>query len=137
MIGYHTTPLIIILSVFNLLSISFCFVGKTYLNTIIQSLLIVTTIHVYMVSFGDNFRDPITRIGRFSWLILTALIVETLIVVKFGWDIITIPIPKFAVIGWSVFFVAVSVWAFWKFSYPFKEWPIIRVFFTENRKKKD
>ncbi|XP_019850586.1 PREDICTED: phosphatidylserine synthase 2-like isoform X2 [Amphimedon queenslandica] len=77
--------------------------------------------------------------NHFSWLVFTALIVETLIVIKFGWEIITIPIPKAAVIGWSAFFVCLSIWAFWKFTYPLKEWPIIGHMLqsSKNNKKKD
>ncbi|XP_003385624.1 PREDICTED: phosphatidylserine synthase 2-like [Amphimedon queenslandica] len=92
-----------------------------------------------MYHFLESNDASVNRIGRFSWLVFTALIVETLIVIKFGWEIITIPIPKAAVIGWSAFFVCLSIWAFWKFTYPLKEWPIIGHMLqsSKDNKKKD
>ena len=75
----------------------------------------------------------VNRIGRFSWLVVAALIIETLIVVKFGWEIITIPIPRAAVVGWSIVFACVAIWAFWKFTYPLKEWPIIGALFRRSK----
>ena len=40
---------------------------------------------------------------------------ELLLEIKFGWDILSIPPPTIAIVFWSLFFVAVAVWATWKF----------------------
>ena len=79
------------------------------------------------------FSDPLIHIGRFSWLILFALIVETLIVIKFGWDIVTIPIPPVFLIEWALLFIALSIWAVWKFTVPVKEMPFIRQYFSQKK----
>ena len=76
----------------------------------------------------------VSHIGRFLWLVFAALIIEALIVVKFGWEIITIPIPRAAVVGWSIVFACIVIWAFWKFSYPLREWPIFGALFTRSKK---
>ena len=81
--------------------------------------------------------DPQIRFGRFSWLCCIALIIETLIVIKFGWDILIIPVPRMILTGWALFFTALSIWAVWKFTVPLKEMPIIRNYFQDyNRTKK-
>ena len=64
-----------------------------------------------------------------------ALAIETLIVIKFGWEIVTIPLPRIAVISWSLFFVSVIIWAFWNFTYPLKQWPIIGPLIKGKEKK--
>ena len=80
-------------------------------------------------------RDPNARVGRFSWLVFAALIIETLIEIKFGWDILTIPLPRIAIILWSIFFLGVFIWATYIFTYPLKEFPIIRNYFKQSQKK--
>ena len=79
------------------------------------------------------FSDSQTHIGQFSWLVIIALIVETVIVIKFGWDILTIPIPPMFIIGWALFFVALSIWAAWKFTIPLKEIPFIGQYFSQKK----
>ena len=85
----------------------------------------------------SNRESTMSKIGRYSWLIFASLIIETLIVVKFGWDIITIPIPRIAIICWSVFFAGLAVWTFWRFTYPLKEWPIIGPLLSSDKSKKE
>ena len=81
--------------------------------------------------------DPQIRFGHFSWLCCIALITETLIAVKLGWDIMITPIPRTILTGWALFFIALSIWAVWKFTVPLKEMPIIRSFFQDyNQTKK-
>ena len=70
-------------------------------------------------------RDPNPRFGRYTWLVFVGIIVECLIEIKFGWDILTIPIPRHFVVAWGIFFTCLSVWAFWHFTYPFRDWPFI------------
>ena len=80
------------------------------------------------------FSDPNVRIGRFSWLVFAAIMVETMIEIKFGWEILTIVPPRICIIGWTVFFVAVVLWTAWRFTYPLKEFPVIGKFFRERKK---
>jgi hypothetical protein len=86
-----------------------------------------------MYHFLNNKDVTVSKIGRYSWLVFAALIVETLIVVKFGWDIVTIPIPTVAIVGWALFFIGLGMWIFWKFTYPMKDWPIIGFLFRKSK----
>ena len=58
-------------------------------------------------------------------MIFAALNVETLIEIKFGREILTIVPPTTALVFWGILFVALVVWVFWHFTYPFKDWPIL------------
>lgn len=71
--------------------------------------------------------DKNARIGRFSWLLFTAIIVEVLIIIKFGWYILSIPVPRYAIIFWIVTILLGMLWAFWRFTVPFKDMPVIGV----------
>jgi phosphatidylserine synthase 2 len=64
--------------------------------------------------------DKNARIGRFLWLCFAAIICETMIDIKFGWYILRVPLPQTAVVLWSCVLVIFSLWAFWKFTLPFK-----------------
>ena len=75
-----------------------------------------------------------TSLGIHFWLVLLALTFETLLEIKFGWEILCIPLPKMAVVAWSNFFIVLTVWSLWYFSYPVKQWPILQQHFS-NRKK--
>jgi phosphatidylserine synthase 2 len=69
--------------------------------------------------------DKNARIGRFSWLCFAAIICEVMIEIKFGWYILTTPVPRAAIIFWGPLFLLVFVWAFWKFTVPFRDMPVI------------
>jgi len=56
---------------------------------------------------------------------MAALAIEVLIVVKFGWKIITLPIPFHICVMWAVAFIFFSFWVFWHFTFPFKDWPVL------------
>ena len=60
--------------------------------------------------------------------------IETMIEIKFGWEVFMIVPPTSAIIGWSVFISVVLVWAAWKFTYPLKEFPIIKSLFKQKKK---
>ncbi len=60
--------------------------------------------------------------------------IETMIEIKFGWEVLTIVPPASAIIGWSLFISVVSVWAAWKFTYPLKEFPVIKLMFKQKKK---
>ena len=61
----------------------------------------------------------------FTLSIVAALVMEVLIVVKFAWETITIPLRRTAIVGWSLLFIALVIWTLWKFTYPMRDWPII------------
>ena len=63
-------------------------------------------------------------LGVHFWLAMWALLFETLLEIKFGWDIVSIPLPRTTVVAWSIFFAVVAGWSLWYFSYPVKKWPI-------------
>ena len=69
--------------------------------------------------------DSNAIIGRQSWIMFAIITVEVLIEIKFGWDIITTPVPWYFLTAWAVLLVAIFIWAAWKFTVPFKEMPII------------
>ena len=69
----------------------------------------------------------------FALSIVAALVMEVLIVVKFGWETIAIPLPRTAIVGWSLFFIALVMWTLWKFAYPVKDLPIIGHFIINIR----
>lgn len=104
------------------------------MDTIIIIKLDVLSFCVLCTYYSLILSDPNARFGRFSWLVFVALIVETMIEIKFGWEVITIPIPTAAIIGWSTFVAIVTAWAIWKFTYPLKEFPIIRNLFKDKKK---
>lgn len=70
-------------------------------------------------------RDPNARIGRFSWLVFAALICETLLEIKLGWEILTIPLHRYAYIAWGSGALIFLVCVFWHFTLPFRDMPII------------
>lgn len=56
------------------------------------------------------------KFGQQAWLILAIIITEVLVVVKFGWETITIPIPAHIAYFWITGFlglVGYTVWKFW------------------------
>ncbi|XP_071449421.1 phosphatidylserine synthase 2-like isoform X2 [Hetaerina americana] len=60
--------------------------------------------------------DPdCTKIGRQSWIIIVIISTEFLIVAKYGWDTITIPIPKPISSFWLIGFMTLLLWTSWKF----------------------
>ena len=69
--------------------------------------------------------DKNARIGRFSWLVFVALICETLLEIKMGWDILSIPLHSSAYYLWGVTGVVFLVMVFWKFTLPFRDMPFI------------
>ncbi|XP_065911554.1 phosphatidylserine synthase 2-like isoform X2 [Dysidea avara] len=79
--------------------------------------------YTYLKTTDPN--DPNCKIGRQSWILMAALAIEVLIVVKFGWETITLPIPYHICVAWAVTFICFSIWVFWHFTFPFKDWPIL------------
>ena len=83
--------------------------------------------------YSSSDRDA--RIGRSMWLVFAALICETLLEIKLGWDIITIPLHRYAYIAWGVGVLIFSVWTFWHFTLPFRDMPFIGKYFRTIEKK--
>lgn len=60
--------------------------------------------------------DPdFTKFGRQSWLFLSIVCTELLIVIKFGWDTVTIPFPRHVISMWVGFVVLLVLWTIWNF----------------------
>ena len=68
----------------------------------------------------------------FTLSIVAALVMEVLIVVKFAWETITIPLRRTAIVGWSLLFIALVIWTLWKFTYPMRDWSIIGHFIRKG-----
>ena len=79
--------------------------------------------------------DKNARIGRFSWLTVTALICEVLLEIKIGSDILSIPLHPSAYVLWAIATLAFFVWVFWHFTVPFKHMPLIGPYFKTLEKK--
>lgn len=80
-------------------------------------------------------RDTNARIGRYTWLVFAALICETLLEIKMGWDVLTIPLHRYTYIAWGIGTAIFLVWAFWHFTLPFRDMPVIGRYFKMLEKK--
>ncbi|VDP35809.1 unnamed protein product [Schistosoma mattheei] len=66
--------------------------------------------------YFEYLDDPkCKRFGRQAWMISSIIITEFLIVMKFGWDIITKPFPSHISIFWSLVLIGLVSWTFWHF----------------------
>ncbi|XP_071551653.1 phosphatidylserine synthase 2-like isoform X2 [Panulirus ornatus] len=60
--------------------------------------------------------DPdCVKFGRQSWLFLAIVSTELLIVIKFGWETVTIPFPSHVVTLWMAIFLVLVLWTVWNF----------------------
>nr|XP_045618708.1 phosphatidylserine synthase 2-like isoform X1 [Procambarus clarkii] len=55
------------------------------------------------------------KFGRQSWLFLAIVTTELLIVIKFGWETVTIPFPSHVVTLWMAIFLILVLWTVWNF----------------------
>jgi hypothetical protein len=55
------------------------------------------------------------KIGPQVWLIMTIVITELLIALKFDWHTFTLPPPTNVVVFWSVLIAVLSLWTLWHF----------------------
>ena len=63
---------------------------------------------------------------------------EVMLEIKFGWDIVTIPVPVYIKLAWATFFAAFALWTFWHFTLPFRDMPFIGKYFRRlEGKSKD
>ena len=53
--------------------------------------------------------------GTQTWIAITIVLTEVLIVFKFDWDLVSKPFPQHVVIGWSIFLTIVFTWMAWHF----------------------
>ena len=74
--------------------------------------------------------DPNARRGRFIWLVFVALICETLLEIKLGWEIMTIPLHRYSYIAWGVGTAIFLICVFWHFTLPFRDMPIVGKYYT-------
>ncbi|KAH8852767.1 Phosphatidylserine synthase 2 [Schistosoma japonicum] len=66
--------------------------------------------------YFEYLDDPkCKRFGRQAWMLSSIIITELLIVMKFGWDVVTKPFPKHICIFWSLILTGLILWTFWHF----------------------
>jgi hypothetical protein len=53
--------------------------------------------------------------GTQTWLAITIVLTEALIVFKFDWDLVSKPFPRHVIIGWSIFLTGLILWMLWHF----------------------
>lgn len=54
--------------------------------------------------------------GTQTWVCITILFTETLIVLKFDWETVTKPFPPNVAWCWIVFIIGLILWTIWQFS---------------------
>ena len=105
--------------------------GQTALTLVIETcdMYITPSLFSLLPSFPPSLPPPLSdsnaRIGRYSWLVFTTIIVEGMLEIKFGWDIVSIPVPVTIKLAWATFFAAFALWTFWRFTLPFRDMPFI------------
>ena len=57
------------------------------------------------------------RFGQQSWVAISILATECLIIWKFGYHIVTKPFPTHVIIFWTAFVVIILGWSLWNFTY--------------------
>ncbi|OON16217.1 hypothetical protein X801_07972, partial [Opisthorchis viverrini] len=55
------------------------------------------------------------RLGRQVWMLSSVIITELLIILKFGWNTVTKPLPRHVALFWLVAIVGLTLWTFWHF----------------------
>ena len=69
--------------------------------------------------------------GSQTWVAITIIITEVLIVFKFDWETVTKPFPRHIAISWTIFLTGLFLWTVWQFWIkPFLNW-------EENRQVKN
>ena len=53
--------------------------------------------------------------GTQTWVAITIIFTELLIVLKFDWDVVTIPFPRHVAICWSIAITLFVLWIIWQF----------------------
>jgi phosphatidylserine synthase 2 len=53
--------------------------------------------------------------GTQTWVTITILATEVLIVLKFDWETVSKPLPPMIAKCWIVFFSGLFLWTFWQF----------------------
>jgi len=68
--------------------------------------------------------------GTQTWVCITIIVTEVLIVLKFDWDTVTKPFPPEVAFWWYLFIGALVLWTVWQF--------FLRPFFfsQESKQKK-
>lgn len=53
--------------------------------------------------------------GTQTWVAITIICTEVLIVFKFDWELVSKPFPEHIKIAWSIFFICLLLWMLWHF----------------------
>lgn len=53
--------------------------------------------------------------GTQTWIAITVILTEALIVCKFDWELVSQPFPSHVIIGWSIFLTLLFIWMMWQF----------------------
>jgi len=71
------------------------------------------------VSMRETFQyldDPnCGNFGRQAWVVLAIIITEFLIIAKFGWETVTLPLPRHVAVFWIFGLTGLVCWTVWKF----------------------
>ncbi|KAF7259751.1 hypothetical protein EG68_03013 [Paragonimus skrjabini miyazakii] len=55
------------------------------------------------------------RVGQQAWMLSSIIITELLIIMKFGWDTVSKPLPRSITVLWFVGILGLTLWTFWHF----------------------
>jgi len=78
--------------------------------------LYLLTGSVAMREFFQFFDDPkCTKFGYQSWIVVSSVVVEILIVIKFDKKTISIPPPRYICYLWCGILIFLVIWTIWKF----------------------
>ncbi|THD22289.1 Phosphatidylserine synthase [Fasciola hepatica] len=55
------------------------------------------------------------RLGRQLWMMMCIVITELLIILKFGWPVVTKPLPRHVTWFWLIALIGLALWTFWYF----------------------
>jgi hypothetical protein len=71
------------------------------------------------------------RMGTQTWVAITLVLTEALIVCKFDWNLISQPFPTHVVVCWSIFLICLLIWMVWQFYLK----PHLHLNFTNKKEK--
>ncbi|KAF8572409.1 hypothetical protein P879_00708 [Paragonimus westermani] len=55
------------------------------------------------------------RVGQQAWMLSSIIITELLIIMKFGWDTVSKPLPRSITVLWFLGILGLTLWTFWHF----------------------
>lgn len=66
-------------------------------------------------TFVLNLIRNCKRMGTQTWVAITIIFTEMLIVFKFDWDVVTIPPPRHIAVAWITGACCLVLWIIWQF----------------------